>query len=116
MKWLADENFPEPSYRFLVANNFDIIHASKLFPSAIDELVVDAARNEGRVLLTFDRDFGKLLFLRKLAPPIGVVYFRLLDYLPECPGQLLVEMLRDGFDPIGYFTTVRDIGLRQRPL
>lgn len=116
MKWLADENFPFPAYLFLAAQGFDIVHGSEVLASANDEAVLDAARDSQRVLLTFDRDIGTLLFKRKLPPPIGAVYFRLFDYLPEWPGQLLSEMLEDGFDPTGCFTTIREVGFRKRPL
>lgn len=116
MKWLADENFPYPSFRYLVGQGLDILHGTAAFPSADDVEVIRIAREEARVLLTFDRDIGKLIFRDGLRPPPGVVYFRILDYSPEDAGRLLVDLLDDGFDPTGFFTAVRDIGIRKRPL
>lgn len=46
------------------------------------------AIDEGRILLTFDRDYGTLVF-KDGYRPVGVVYFRLDDYLPDSPGHLL---------------------------
>lgn len=116
MKWLADENFPFPSFRYLLDQGMDIIHASNDFPSIMDERIVEIAREENRILLTFDRDFGKLIFSKKILPPPGVVFFRILDYTPENAGKVLLELLADNFDPVGLFTVIREIGIKRRPL
>lgn len=116
MKWLADEIFPYPGFRYLVEQGLDILHGTAVFPSADDAEVIRIAREKGRILRTFDRDIGKLIFCDGLRPPPGVVCFRILDYSPMNAGRLLIDLLDDGFDPSGFFTAVRDIGIRKRPL
>lgn len=116
MKWLADENFPEPSFRYLLDRGLDVIHAGREFPSIKDIRVLEIARESVRILLSFDRDFGKLIYSENIVPPPGVVFFRILDYTPDGAGKVLIELLEEGFDPRGHFTVIRDIGIRRRPL
>lgn len=116
MKWLADENFPFPSFRYLVDQRLDVIHASYDFPSVKDERLVAIAREQDRILLTFDSDFGKLIFTKKVEPPPGVIFFRILDYTPENAGRLLIDLLADNIDPLGFFIVVRDVGIKRRRL
>lgn len=62
MKWLADENFPYPSFHLLLQHGQDVVHVGTDFPSISDERVLEICREEGRILLTFDRDYGELIF------------------------------------------------------
>ncbi len=55
----------------------EVVHAAIDHSGAKDAALLEIARRENRILLTFDRDFGELLFRRRLAPPRGVVLFRL---------------------------------------
>ncbi|MEO0733836.1 MAG: DUF5615 family PIN-like protein, partial [Bacteroidota bacterium] len=72
---LADENFPFPSYRFLKEEGYDIKHIILEDPSIADESVIRLAIAEQRLILTFDSDFGQLIFQAQEKPP-GVIYFR----------------------------------------
>lgn len=101
---------------YLVDRGLDIIHASYDYPSITDERVIEVAREQDRILLTFDSDFGRLIFSKKATPPPGVIYFRILDYTPVNAGKFLMELLADNLDPFGYFVVVRDIGIKRRPL
>jgi predicted nuclease of predicted toxin-antitoxin system len=114
---LADENVPLPSVRRLRESGFDIASMSELAPGADDLEVLRIAREDGRVLVTFDRDFGELIF-RDLAPvPAGVIYLR---FTPSHPGELaslLVDLLASGdVDPVGRFTVITRDHIRQRDL
>ena len=57
----------------------DVLSASERFPQASDETLPEYARDDGRVLITEDKDFGELVFLRGL--PHGCVV-RLVDMSP----------------------------------
>jgi len=80
-----------------------------------DTAVKDMAIIDQRILLTFDGDHGTLVF-KDGYRPIGVVYFRLDDYLPEAPSRLLLELSAVDWQFVGYITVVEEEMMRQRPI
>ncbi len=92
MKFLANENFPVTSSRLLKNACFDIVHIGIEYVGITDREVMRLAIEEERIILTFDRDYGELIFKHAYLPPKGVVYFRIKNYTPEIPGLLLEEI------------------------
>lgn len=62
---LANENWPQPSLRALQAAGFDVQAVAELMPRASDLKVLQHAAQTGRWVLTFDRDYGELVFARR---------------------------------------------------
>jgi len=60
MRLLADENIPRASIQALRVGGHDVLAASETMARALDREVLARAGAEGRVLVTFDRDFGAL--------------------------------------------------------
>jgi predicted nuclease of predicted toxin-antitoxin system len=117
MRFLADENFPVPSIRRLRAADHDVAAIIEDSPGIEDTVVLARAAREDRFLLTLDRDYGALIYLRGLLPPVGVLYFRIEPRMPDEPAERLLRLLREpdrSFE--GLFTTVDDEQVRQRPL
>ncbi len=83
MRFLADENFPLPSLRLLSAAGHVVVAVASQSPGVPDESVLAQAVRGGRVLLTFNRDYSGLLYLREARPPEGIVYFRFAPSSPE---------------------------------
>ncbi len=52
----------------------DVRLAGDVDPRASDERILSLAREEGRILLTEDKDFGELVFVQRLQHP-GIVRF-----------------------------------------
>ena len=73
------------------------------------------AIDEGRLLITFDGDHGTLVF-KEGYRPVGIVYFRLDDYLPNVPGQMLLKLLADDWPFAGYITVIENDVIRQRAI
>lgn len=115
-KFLADENFPVPSHRFLVEHGVDIVHIGIDLPSISDKAVIEKANEEQRVIITLDRDHGDLIFLRKVKAPIGIVYFQLPKYRPTELGERMLIMIEDGFKFEDHFTVIAPNGIRQRAI
>jgi uncharacterized protein with PIN domain len=45
----------------LRTEGFDVLSISELSPGISDDVVLKLARDQGRILLTFDRDYGELV-------------------------------------------------------
>lgn len=75
-KLLADENLQPHVVQFLRAQGCDIVDAVSLGLSGqADEVILQEARQNNRVVLTHDRDFGRLAILGR-QPLLGVVFLR----------------------------------------
>ncbi len=117
MRFLADERFPLPSIRTLPAAGHDVAAVASESPGIPDELVLERAVREDRVLITFDRDYGRLLYRQDAPIPMGVVYFRIVPLSLEEPAEYLLALLeRSKLTLLGALTVVERERTRQRPL
>jgi predicted nuclease of predicted toxin-antitoxin system len=114
---LADENFPLASVARLRIAGFGVASISELARGAPDVDVLGIACEQNRVLITFDRDFGELIY-RDLAPvPPGVIYLRVAASSPDQPAQVIADLLADpSLEVFGRFSVVTGDGVRQRAL
>lgn len=62
MKLLVDENVDRCIVDWLSAQGYDLIWKAISAPGADDMEVAEWATRESRLLITFDRDFGELVF------------------------------------------------------
>jgi predicted nuclease of predicted toxin-antitoxin system len=117
IRLLADENIPQPSVTLLRNDGLDVTSVSESAPGVSDVVVLDRARSEERVLLTFDRDFGELIYRRREPPPIGVIYLRFVPASPEEPAVIVRALLaRADVQLAGHLTVVTRDLVRQRRL
>jgi predicted nuclease of predicted toxin-antitoxin system len=73
------------------------------------------AIQQNRTILTFDRDYGELIFKHNIKPPGGVIYLRFKEFSPLFPGQIISEILhRDSFSVYYALTVIDGSGIRQR--
>ncbi len=113
---LANENFPAPSVRYLRERGYDVSAVAEGKGSSADPEVLALAAAEQRWIVTFDRDYGELIFARGLAAPPAVILFRMRSYRPDGPGRVLADLLDSGSEFEGQFVLVDETGLRKRPL
>lgn len=92
MRLLANENFPIISVNYLKKSGFDIIAVGIDTLSITDKEVIDLAINEERTIVTFDRDYGELIFKYGFKPKAGIIYLRWIDFEPEEPGKYLKNL------------------------
>ncbi|HTP29093.1 MAG TPA: DUF5615 family PIN-like protein [Anaeromyxobacteraceae bacterium] len=116
MRFLANENFPRAAVTALRVEGHDTGWVRTDAPGATDEEVLGRARAEGRVLLTFDKDFGELVLKRGLSASPGVVLFRLPLEKPAELTHRVVAALAARDDWSGHFTVVEPERIRMRPL
>ncbi len=68
MKLLANEIFPLASVKYLIGKGFDVVAIGIDFAGYEDTEVMDLAQKEQRIILTFDRDYGELIFKHHYHP------------------------------------------------
>jgi predicted nuclease of predicted toxin-antitoxin system len=115
-KLLADENVPIASVKALRQAGFDVLSASELEPGGADERVLERAVAANAILVTFDADFGGLIYQQGLQRPLGILYLRFSPAHPLEPAELLLGLLKTDLVLIGLMTVLERNGLRQRPL
>lgn len=116
MKFLANENFPYPSIKFLREKGFEVISISEDNSGLSDEEVLEKAVSESLVISTFDRDYGELIFRYKKESPPAVVYFRNKGLNPQEAGNKLLEQISGEIVLEKHFTVIEDTGIKQRKL
>lgn len=115
MRILADENVDRPIVNWLRKQGHDVAEVAAIMPGSSDPDLIEHSRGEDRVLITFDRDIGRLVLAHGKHHP-GVIYLRLRGAGQEVWdrfGQLWPRL-----EPAvaGHLVTVRNDRIRRRPL
>jgi predicted nuclease of predicted toxin-antitoxin system len=116
MNLLADENVERIVVTWLRAEGHDVRWAAEGLTSTDDEILVDIARGEHRIIVTYDLDFGHVAYRERIVCE-GVVLLRckglnkwerltwLQSWWPEIERQA-----------VGHFIVVSNTRLRVRSL
>lgn len=116
MRVLVDANIEAIVVHWLRSLGHDVVWAAELPPSTPDTELIEVANNEGRVLITYDRDFGEIVYYRKQLAH-GIVLLR-----SDAPLQVdRLALIQRHWTSIeaqvtGHFVVVSDRSLRIRPL
>ena len=112
---LVNENVPAPSIRRLRAAGIDAASIREDSPGIDDVSVLARAVEEQRWLLTFDMDYGELIYRRGLTPPPALVLYRLQVFGVEDPALRLLRLFEAPEARNGGYFIVLDEALRWRP-
>lgn len=116
MRFLANENFPLVSVRRLRQVRHDVVSITEETPGVADDHIVARAAREDRIILTFDRDYGELIF-RAGHASAPVLYLRYDPLSPAEPADHIIQLLSiSGMDLTTRFTVADRQRVRQRPL
>ncbi len=113
---IVNENFPAPSVRTLRAAGVDVLSVQEAMPGATDETVLAIAHSSARWLVTFDRDYGELVFSRHCVPPPAILYLRQGAVPLTWPAERVLALLAEPELADGYLVVIEARGLRRRPL
>jgi predicted nuclease of predicted toxin-antitoxin system len=117
MRFLANENIPMPSVRRLREAGHDVAAIVEDSPGIDDTDILARAASEQRYLLTFDRDYGELIYRLGLPSPPGIVYIRFAPATPTEAAEYLLTLLgQSSISLQGQFNVIERDSLRQRPL
>lgn len=115
-RFLANENAPREAVVAARAAGIDVTWIVELQPGASDEVVLAMAQRDDRVLITFDKDFGELVFRHGRAASPGVILLRPRLRSPEIVTTFIVTVLSQPIDWPGHFTVAREGSIRVVPL
>jgi predicted nuclease of predicted toxin-antitoxin system len=114
LNWLLDENVDRVIAERLRFLGEDVLYIAEVDPSVSDEVVLERARENEAVLLTADKDFGELVFRRRLVSA-GVVLLRLSGLEAEEKAAIVEALLASHAGELaGHFTVVTASGVRIR--
>ena len=113
---LANENVPFPLIAALQRSGIDVSAIASRSPRLSDVAVLTLARRESRWLVTYDRDYGELIFVRGLAAPPAILYLRQELSALEATASVLRELVSRPEEVVGYFLVIGDRSIRRRVL
>ena len=116
MRILADENIPGLSVNELKKRGHNVVWVCIEKPGIEDTAILEWAQAENRLLITLDKDFGELAFIRDLPSRCGVVLFRINLSDAKTASMRIVEILESLADWPGHFSIVEDARIRMRQL
>ncbi len=116
MIFLADENFPWIAVLALRNAGYDTKWIKTEAPGIPDEEVMTYAYREKRILLTFDKDFGELVFRKGKKENCGIILFRIPTRNPSEAAQVIVSTIKSRTDWEKHFSVVKKDYVRVRPL
>lgn len=80
---------PFASIAYLKSAGYDVKAIGVDEPSITDEQVMQIAINESRTIITYDSDYGELIFKHGYKPQAGVIYIRIQPEEPLETAKLL---------------------------
>ncbi|HJU15945.1 MAG TPA: DUF5615 family PIN-like protein [Stellaceae bacterium] len=118
MRFLLDMNMPPAMAEWLRSEGHDAIHVSDAgYGNLPDHQIFDRAAEDGRILVTFDLDFGEIIGLTNRPGP-GVVLLRLrFAHQPHLRERLRTAIGASGDAlQMGAIVIVEDARLRVRQM
>jgi len=116
MRLCANENISGDCVAKLRQNGHDVLWIRESAPGSPDEIVLARAHSENRLLLTFDKDFGQLVFHRGARASHGIILFRISQTSSAAAAERVSTALALRDDWTGHFSVVDDFGIRMRHL
>jgi predicted nuclease of predicted toxin-antitoxin system len=117
MLFLANENFPAKSIAVLRSSGHEVISIKEETPGISDISVLNKAKELSAIILTFDKDYGEIIFRNEYTNPPAVVFFRFKGITANYAGDTLVSLITSRLFIIeGFFTVVEEDNIRQRKI
>jgi predicted nuclease of predicted toxin-antitoxin system len=111
VKFVVDECTGPKVAKWLRQEGHDVISIFDDARGADDDRVLELAYNDGRVLVTSDKDFGELVF-REKRPHHGIVLLRLIDQSAANSIAALERLFQAGHPLVDQFIVVTESGIR----
>lgn len=116
MKILANENIPSEIVFALRQENHDVYWIREKEPGAADISVIQRARLEKRILLTFDKDFGELVYHCGVESSVGIILLRVKPRSKKWLTEFVCALFKKTINWEGHFAVVSESHIRLLPL
>jgi predicted nuclease of predicted toxin-antitoxin system len=112
VRFLADENCDFAVVRALRLAGHDVLAVSEFQQRSVDEQLMEMAYSESRIVLTEDKDFGWLAFVRHLDNP-GVILVRFPSKARFALAESVTRLVKElGPRLVGAFVVLRPGSVR----
>ncbi|MCD4746969.1 MAG: DUF5615 family PIN-like protein [Bacteroidales bacterium] len=116
MKFLVDVGVSNKVENYLQEHGYDIKTVRSIDPRMSDQEIIKLAANEGRMVITMDKDFGELVF-HSLLDHCGIILLRLEDATGIEKLKIIKEILTKYSDKIkGHFCVYQKNKFRIRKI
>jgi predicted nuclease of predicted toxin-antitoxin system len=116
MRFLVDESAGRAIVRYLRSLGHDVVSVQECCPGIEDSEVCAWANREERVIITNDKDLGRLIFQERSANR-GVILLRLQDERAVNRVRVISDLLAGYEERLpDHFAVVSESGVRIRPL
>lgn len=116
VRFIADENFPGKAVDELRRAGHDVIWVRTDAPGMPDAEIFQWAVRESRVIVTFDKDFGKIAHNVDISGSCGIILFRIVPPLAADESPLLAELIGRRSDWSGCFAVIERDRIRKKPM
>jgi predicted nuclease of predicted toxin-antitoxin system len=99
MNFVADESLDAPIIAALRSVGHDVYSIQELHPQINDETVLEISREQNRILLTSDKDFGELVYRLKLVSA-GIVLLRIPELSHAEKASLVLLLIQTHGDKL----------------
>ena len=113
---LANENIPKSVVDLLASNGHDVNWIRSECPGISDAQVLTMAIDSNRLLITFDKDYGELVFRSGWKPQCGIVIFRMKIKSPSLVAEKIATVLESRTDWQGMLSVVEEDRIRMNPI
>lgn len=107
MKFVADEGVDGSLVALLRSANHDVIYFAETDRSTDDEVILEIANLENRILITRDKDFGELVYrMRKVHN--GILLIRAEELSSFSRSQLVADFIQSNSEMLAtYFIVIQ---------
>lgn len=114
---LANENVPAPLVRLLRDAGLKVESVAETMPSVSDRNVLQHAVATHQWVLTFDRDYGELVFALLAPPPPAILYLRQAPMGLQDYAERVIALAAAPSEVLGHLVVVEDgrVRLRRMP-
>jgi len=113
-KILADENIPRSTIQLLRSSGYDAISVWEVNPGISNDQVVQLSIRDQRIIITFDKDFGRIALTSPEIP--GVMLMLVPPVNPEYIALRIISALKAVGNPYSKLIVVRRKTVRVIPL
>jgi predicted nuclease of predicted toxin-antitoxin system len=116
MKFIADEGIDASLVVLLREAGYDVLYFAEFEPSTDDEVILNLANEQNRILLTRDKDFGELVYRMKKVHS-GIILSRLEELKSSTRSKIVFDFILAYQDELlGSFVVVQHGTARVRRL